>query len=229
MQLRQKISVTLQYGNYQWTFDGANGGSVPDKQKFYDFSLEMLSQHNLTAAAEGGDLLPVLQSVSGTDAMSSILNDHSWCRLRRTDTLSCILWWVGSNLQKTAEAVVNQDGTVCIPNWKCGKIYCDIKGFVDSGTKLKKCLYKLLSSPRALHWIFWQCSGNCSGQWWQRRNWEAQEAAQETTENEEISANRWVWNIGAGCTIWFWKSVSGKFQRIVVIASIAVVVILLEQ
>lgn len=43
--IEQKISVTLQYGNYQWTFDGANGGSVPDKQKFYDFSLEMLSQH----------------------------------------------------------------------------------------------------------------------------------------------------------------------------------------
>ena len=37
--------------------DLLEASSVPDKQKFYDFSLEMLSQHNLTAAAEGSDLL----------------------------------------------------------------------------------------------------------------------------------------------------------------------------
>ena len=93
--IEQKISVTLQYGNYQWTFDGANGGSVPDKQKFYDFSLEMLSQHNLTAAAEGSDLLQFAVSVSGTDAMSGVLNDHSWCRLRqdRHSILHIMMSW----------------------------------------------------------------------------------------------------------------------------------------
>ena len=136
--IEQKISVTLQYGNYQWTFDGANGGSVPDKQKFYDFSLEMLSQHNLTAAAEGSDLLQFAVQYQGQMPCPASLTITVGADYAGQTLYLAYYDELAATLQKTAEAVVNQDGTVVFPIENAAKYIVTSKDLWTAAAKTEE-------------------------------------------------------------------------------------------
>lgn len=136
--IEQKISVTLQYGNYQWTFDGTNGGNVPDKQKFYDFSLEMLSQHNLTAAAENSDLLQFAVQYQGQMPCAASLTIMVGTDYAGQTVYLAYYDELAATLQKTAEAVVNSDGTVVFPIENAAKYIVTSKDLWKAAVKTEE-------------------------------------------------------------------------------------------
>lgn len=158
--IEQKISVTLQYGNYQWTFDGANGGSVPDKQKFYDFSLEMLSQHNLTAAAEGSDLLQFAVQYQGQMPCPASLTITVGADYAGQTLYIAYYDELAATLQKTAEAVVNQDGTVVFPIENAAKYIVTSKDLWTAAAKIEEMSVQTSEQSQS---TAWNLSGNCSG------------------------------------------------------------------
>ena len=223
--IEQKISVTLQYGNYQWTFDGANGGSVPDKQKFYDFSLEMLSQHNLTAAAEGSDLLQFAVQYQGQMPCPASLTITVGADYAGQTLYLAYYDELAATLQKTAEAVVNQDGTVVFPIENAAKYIVTSKDLWTAAAKTEAMPVQTSeqSESTAL-----DLSGNVVvtvPPMMTEEELEAQEAAQETTENEEISATDESETLEQDAQSDSENQSQENSKAIVVIASIAVVIL----
>lgn len=186
--IEQKISVTLQYGNYQWTFDGANGGSVPDKQKFYDFSLEMLSQHNLTAAAEGSDLLQFVVQYQGQMPCPASLTITVGADYAGQTLYLAYYDELAATLQKTAEAVVNQDGTVVFPIENAAKYIVTSKDLWTAAAKTEEMSVQTSEQSQSTALDLSSNVVVTVPPMMTEEELEAQEAAQETTENEEISA-----------------------------------------
>ncbi len=62
----EKVLLTLDYGNYLWTFDTSKGVSIPDGRIYYDLSAEKISYRNLSAAVEGSDIAQLDTTFSGS-------------------------------------------------------------------------------------------------------------------------------------------------------------------
>lgn len=223
--IEQKISVTLQYGNYQWTFDGANGGSVPDKQKFYDFSLEMLSQHNLTAAAEGSDLLQFAVQYQGQMPCPASLTITVGADYAGQTLYLAYYDELAATLQKTAEAVVNQDGTVVFPIENAAKYIVTSKDLWTAAAKTEEMSVQTSEQSQS---TALDLSGNVVvtvPPMMTEEELEAQEAAQETTENEEISATDESETLEQNAQSDSENQSQEDSKAVVVIASIAVVIL----
>ena len=223
--IEQKISVTLQYGNYQWTFDGANGGSVPDKQKFYDFSLEMLSQHNLTAAAEGSDLLQFAVQYQGQMPCPASLTITVGADYAGQTLYLAYYDELAATLQKTAEAVVNQDGTVVFPIENAAKYIVTSKDLWTAAAKTEEMSVQTSEQSQS---TALDLSGNVVvtvPPMMTEEELEAQEAAQETTENEEISATNESETLEQEVQSDSENQSQEDSKAVVVIASIAVVIL----
>lgn len=223
--IEQKISVTLQYGNYQWTFDGANGGSVPDKQKFYDFSLEMLSQHNLTAAAEGSDLLQFAVQYQGQMPCPASLTITVGADYAGQTLYLAYYDELAATLQKTAEAVVNQDGTVVFPIENAAKYIVTSKDLWTAAAKTEEMSVQTSEQSQS---TALDLSGNVVvtvPPMMTEEELEAQEAAQETTENEEISATDESETLEQEVQSDSENQSQEDSKAVVVIASIAVVIL----
>lgn len=223
--IEQKISVTLQYGNYQWTFDGANGGSVPDKQKFYDFSLEMLSQHNLTAAAEGSDLLQFAVQYQGQMPCPASLTITVGADYAGQTLYLAYYDELAATLQKTAEAVVNQDGTVVFPIENAAKYIVTSKDLWTAAAKTEEMSVQTSEQSQS---TALDLSGNVVvtvPPMMTEEELEAQEAAQETTENEEISATNESETLEQDAQSDSENQSQEDSKAVVVIASIAVVIL----
>lgn len=223
--IEQKISVTLQYGNYQWTFDGANGGSVPDKQKFYDFSLEMLSQHNLTAAAEGSDLLQFAVQYQGQMPCPASLTITVGADYAGQTLYLAYYDELAATLQKTAEAVVNQDGTVVFPIENAAKYIVTSKDLWTAAAKTEEMSVQTSEQSQS---TALDLSGNVVvtvPPMMTEEELEAQEAAQETTENEEISATDESETLEQNAQSDSENQPQENSKAVVVIASIAVVIL----
>ena len=223
--IEQKISVTLQYGNYQWTFDGANGGSVPDKQKFYDFSLEMLSQHNLTAAAEGSDLLQFAVQYQGQMPCPASLTITVGADYAGQTLYLAYYDELAATLQKTAEAVVNQDGTVVFPIENAAKYIVTSKDLWTAAAKTEEMSVQTSEQSQS---TALDLSGNVVvtvPPMMTEEELEAQEAAQETTENEEISATDESETLEQNAQSDSENQSQENSKAVVVIASIAVVIL----
>lgn len=223
--IEQKISVTLQYGNYQWTFDGANGGSVPDKQKFYDFSLEMLSQHNLTAAAEGSDLLQFAVQYQGQMPCPASLTITVGADYAGQILYLAYYDELAATLQKTAEAVVNQDGTVVFPIENAAKYIVTSKDLWTAAAKTEEMSVQTSEQSQS---TALDLSGNVVvtvPPMMTEEELEAQEAAQETTENEEISATNESETLEQEVQSDSENQSQEDSKAVVVIASIAVVIL----
>ena len=223
--IEQKISVTLQYGNYQWTFDGANGGSVPDKQKFYDFSLEMLSQHNLTAAAEGSDLLQFAVQYQGQMPCPASLTITVGADYAGQTLYLAYYDELAATLQKTAEAVVNQDGTVVFPIENAAKYIVTSKDLWTAAAKTEEMSVQTSEQSQS---TALDLSGNVVvtvPPMMTEEELEAQEAAQETTENEEISTTDESETLEQNAQSDSEKQSQEDSKAVVVIASIAVVIL----
>jgi len=223
--IEQKISVTLQYGNYQWTFDGANGSSVPDKQKFYDFSLEMLSQHNLTAAAEGSDLLQFAVQYQGQMPCPASLTITVGADYAGQTLYLAYYDELAATLQKTAEAVVNQDGTVVFPIENAAKYIVTSKDLWTAAAKTEEMSVQTSEQSQS---TALDLSGNVVvtvPPMMTEEELEAQEAAQETTENEEISATDESETLEQEVQSDSENQSQEDSKAVVVIASIAVVIL----
>lgn len=219
--IEQKISVTLQYGNYQWTFDGANGGSVPDKQKFYDFSLEMLSQHNLTAAAEGSDLLQFAVQYQGQMPCPASLTITVGADYAGQILYLAYYDELAATLQKTAEAVVNQDGTVVFPIENAAKYIVTSKDLWTAAAKTEEMSVQTSEQSQS---TALDLSGNVVVTVPPMMTEEELEA-QETTENEEISATDESETLEQEVQSDSENQSQEDSKAVVVIASIAVVIL----
>lgn len=217
--IEQKISVTLQYGNYQWTFDGGNGGSVPDKQKFYDFSLEMLSQHNLTAAAEGSDLLQFAVQYQGQMPCPASLTITVGADYAGQTLYLAYYDELAATLQKTAEAVVNQDGTVVFPIENAAKYIVTSKDLWTAAAKTEEMSVQTSEQSQSTALVV------TVPPMMTEEELEAQEAAQETAENEEISATDESETLEQDAQSDSENQPQENSKAVVVIASIAVVIL----
>lgn len=223
--IEQKISVTLQYGNYQWTFDGANGGSVPDKQKFYDFSLEMLSQHNLTAAAEGSDLLQFAVQYQGQMPCPASLTITVGADYAGQTLYLAYYDELAATLQKTAEAVVNQDGTVVFPIENAAKYIVTSKDLWTAAAKTEEMSVQTSEQSQSTALDLSSNVVVTVPPMMTEEELEAQEAAQETTENEEISATDESETLEQNAQSDSENQSQEDSKAVVVIASIAVVIL----
>ena len=119
--LEKGIEVTVDYGDYQWVFHGSEGGSVPEKQKYYDLAVQFMGQKNLSAAAHNSDILQFAIAHSGQLPCPATLKLSVGSQYKGQTLYLALYNEFKGTLEKYAQAIVEDNGIIAFALEQGGK------------------------------------------------------------------------------------------------------------